>query len=52
MLKTKQPYRELGADYLDRISAAQLKRYFVKRLENLGLQITVQAIEKAAPLPT
>jgi len=24
---------ELGADYLDRINAAQLKRYFVKRLE-------------------
>jgi len=52
VLKTKQPYRELGADYLDRINAAQLKRYFVKRLENLGLQVTVQDIEKAAPLPT
>ena len=52
MLKTKQPYRELGADYLDRINATQLKRYFVKRLENLGLQVIVQNIEKAAPLPT
>ena len=52
MLKTKQPYRELGADYLDRINAAQLKHYFVKRLENLGVQVTVQDIEKAAPLPT
>jgi transposase len=52
VLKTKQPYRELGADYLDRINAAQLQRYFVKRLENLGLQVTVQDIEKAAPLPT
>jgi transposase len=52
VLKTTQPYRELGADYLDRINAAQLKRYFVKRLENLGLQVTVQDIEKAAPLPT
>ena len=52
VLKTKQPYRELGADYLDRINAAQLKRYFVKRLENLGLQVIVQNIEKAAPLPT
>jgi len=51
-LLTKQPYRELGADYLDRINAAQLKRYFVKRLENLGLQVIVQNIEKAAPLPT
>ena len=52
VLKTKQPYRELGADYLDRINAAQLKHYFVKRLENLGVQVTVQDIEKAAPLPT
>jgi transposase len=48
VLKTKQPYRELGADYLDRINAARLKRYFVKRLENLGLEVTVQDIEKAA----
>jgi transposase len=52
VLKTKQPYRELGADYLDRINAAQLKRYFVKRLENLGLQVIVQNREKTAPLPT
>jgi len=43
---------ELGADYLDRINAAQLKRYFVKRLENVGLEVTLQDIEKAAPLPT
>ena len=52
VLKTKRPYRELGADYLDRINAVQLKRYFVKRLENLGLAVTVQNIEKAASLPT
>jgi transposase len=52
VLKTKQPYRELGADYLDRINAAQLKRYFVKRLENLGLQVTVQHVDKAAAPPT
>jgi len=29
-----------------------LKRYFVKRLENLGLQVTVQYVEKAAAPPT
>lgn len=52
VLKTKQPYCELGADYLDRINATQLKRYFVKRLENLGLQVTVQDIEREVPLPT
>jgi hypothetical protein len=52
VLKSKQPYRKLGAEYLNRINAAQLKRYFVKRLENLGLQVIVQNREKAAPLPT
>jgi transposase len=42
MLKTQRPYCELGADYLDRIKADQLKRYFLKRLEQLGVQVTVQ----------
>jgi hypothetical protein len=50
--KMEHYHLELGVDYLDRINAAQLKRYFVKRLENVGLEVTVQDIEKAAPLPT
>ena len=52
VLKTKRPYRELGADYLDRTKAAQLQRYFVQRLERLGLQVTVQSREEIAALPT
>lgn len=51
VLKTKQPYRELGADSVDRTKAARLKRYLVQRLERLGLQITVQSREETAPLP-
>jgi hypothetical protein len=46
MLKAKQPYRELGADSLDRLSADHLKRVLLKRLERLGLQVTVQSIEE------
>jgi len=41
MLKTKQPYREWGADYLDRLNADHLKRVLLKRLERLGLHVTV-----------
>jgi transposase len=51
-LKTRQPYRELGADYLDRTKADQLKRYFVQRLERLGLQVTVQSREEVVSLAT
>jgi len=45
-------YRELGADYLDRTKADQLKRYFVQRLERLGLQVTGQSREEVVSLAT
>jgi hypothetical protein len=50
-LKAKSPYCELGADYLDRIKADQLKRYFLKRLEQLGVQVTLQNQENVSTLP-
>lgn len=52
MLKTKQAYRELGADYVDRRNAEHLKRYLLKRLERLGVVVTVQRIENTAMLPS
>jgi transposase len=51
-LKAKRPYGELGADHLDRLKADQLKRYFLKRLEQLGVQVTVQNQENVSTLPT
>ena len=51
MLKTNQPYRELGADYLDRLNADYLKRALLKRLERLGLHVTVQSIDRPLALP-
>jgi len=42
MLKNQQPYRDLGADYFDRRNVEQLKRSLIRRLERLGLQVTVQ----------
>jgi transposase len=50
MLKNKQTYRELGADFLDRRHAENVKRYLLKRLERLGLQVTVQSSEDTAAL--
>ena len=50
MLKNKQPYRELGADFLDRRNAEHVKRYLLKRLERLGLQVTVRSSEDTAAL--
>ena len=50
MLKAKQPYLELGADFLDRRKAEQVKRYLLKRLEHLGLQVTVRSAEDTAAL--
>ena len=49
-LKNKQPYRELGADFLDRRNAENVKRYLLKRLERLGLHVTVRSAEETAAL--
>jgi hypothetical protein len=41
MLKTGDTYYELGANYLEQINKDQLQRYFVRRLQRLGLNVTV-----------
>jgi hypothetical protein len=50
-LRTKQVYREPGAEYWDRRNAEYLKRYLLKRLERLGGAVTVQRRENTARLP-
>jgi len=50
MRKAKQPYRELGADFVDRRKAEQVQRYLLTRLERLGLQVTVRSSEDTAAL--
>jgi len=42
MLKTDRSYHELGGTYLEQINKDQLQRYYVKRLQRLGLTVTVQ----------
>jgi transposase len=48
MLKTGQSYHELGGNYLEQINKVQLQRYFLKRLQRLGLKVTVEPATAAA----
>jgi transposase len=42
ILSTKQPYQELGGDYFDKLNPARAARNLIRRLNNLGLEVTVQ----------
>jgi transposase len=39
LLKNKVRYHELGGEYFDRIRTAGLKRYYLRRLEQLGVSV-------------
>jgi transposase len=41
MLKEGTAYRDLGHAFLDRLRAKQLIRFHVRRLQHLGLQVTL-----------
>jgi transposase len=44
MLKERKPYQELGGDYFDRLRAEGLKGYYVRRLQGLGLEVTLKPV--------
>lgn len=48
MLNNGEGYRELGANYLEETHKDQLQRYFVKRLQRLGLRVTLEPVITAA----
>jgi transposase len=48
VLKDQTTYKELGADYLDRLEPDRLTRQLVRRLEKLGHRVTLEPEEKAA----
>lgn len=48
MLKTGQGYHELGGNYFEQINKDQLQRYFVKRLQRLGLKVSLEPVTAAA----
>jgi len=48
MLQCRVVYDELGPHYLDRRNGDQVARYCVKRLQALGLQVTLKPLAEAA----
>jgi transposase len=47
LLRTKQPYRDLGADYFDSRQREQIERHHVNRLKQLGYEVTLTPGEAA-----
>jgi hypothetical protein len=48
ILSHKEPYQDLGANYFDERDRQAVQRRLVRRLEQLGYQVTIQP----APTPT
>lgn len=48
MIKHQASYRELGSDYFNKLKAANVQRYHVKRLESLGFKVTLQPLTQAS----
>ena len=48
VLSRKQPYRDLGGNYFDQRNPAVVLKRLLKRIENLGFQVTVVPLAKAA----
>jgi transposase len=48
LIKTGEVYRETGGDYFERINAEGLKRYLLKRLEQLGQRVVLEPIPSRA----
>ena len=45
--KNQSNYNDLGGDYFDRIHSDSLKRYLVKRLQQLGHKVILEPMEAA-----
>lgn len=48
VLQHDQSYTELGGDYFDRHHAEQQREYFIRRLQMLGLKVSVEELKQAA----
>ena len=48
VLQRDQTYTELGADYFDRHHVEQQREYYLRRLQMLGLKVTVEELPVAA----
>lgn len=41
VLQTKRPYTDLGADYFEKLDTTRLQQHHIRRLEQLGYQVTL-----------
>ena len=48
ILKNKVSYQELGGDYFDRQNVERQRQMFIRKLEGLGLKVTVEELPVAA----
>jgi peptidyl-tRNA hydrolase len=48
VLARRADYRELGGDYFDRWQHQTQQQRLIKRLERMGLKVTVEALPSAA----
>jgi hypothetical protein len=48
VLQNDQSYTELGGDYFDRRHVEQQRDYYVRRLQMLGLKVTLEELPQAA----
>jgi transposase len=48
LLKTGQAYRELGADYYDKLNPFRVVQRLTKRIQNLGFEVCVNPVPDAA----
>jgi hypothetical protein len=49
LLKDNVEYKDLGADFFDRLHPDRLRRHLVKRLEGLGYDVTLASHQPDPP---
>ena len=47
MLRTKKPYAELGADHFDKLNTERIQQHHIRRLQQLGFEVTITKKEVA-----
>jgi hypothetical protein len=48
VLKRRQAYYDLGSNYFEELHRQRMERNLVRRLENLGYKVTLEALSPAA----
>jgi hypothetical protein len=50
MIQRREPYRDAGADFFDRLQPEDTARRLIKRLESLGYHVSLQSPSTDAKL--